>query len=167
MSFWSISNTLKLMRLLIKHKSKITKIILSLDLWNFCMLNTDFFPLYLFHSTILYTWWFFNGFMKYGVKSHISKENSCSKKEEMIFSLPRGNIITSHLGRWKCPIYLSLGLPEQKYELFNDELWDHEWYLHDTRSRTGQNSICNIYWLPRAIEGKKLVKTFKYIALHC
>ena len=22
-------------------------------------------------------------------------------------------------------------------ELFNDELWDHQWYLHDTRTRSG------------------------------
>ncbi|XP_023333546.1 neuroendocrine convertase 1 isoform X2 [Eurytemora carolleeae] len=32
-------------------------------------------------------------------------------------------------------------LPKQKKELFNDELWDHQWYLHDTRSQAGLPDI--------------------------
>jgi len=28
------------------------------------------------------------------------------------------------------------GIPITKDEMFNDELWDHQWYLHDTRSLT-------------------------------
>jgi len=31
--------------------------------------------------------------------------------------------------------YDGVEIPEQVYDMFNDELWDHQWYLHDTRAR--------------------------------